>query len=79
MMSQNRQAAKDRLDAAHDYEVNLKAELEIMTLQDKIDALRESQWKELIDLQTRQIELLERLLGGGQDDTTSAGPSGQSS
>ncbi|MCB1164338.1 MAG: DUF1003 domain-containing protein [Candidatus Krumholzibacteriia bacterium] len=39
MMSQNRQAAKDRLDAAHDYEVNLKAELEIMALHQKLDAL----------------------------------------
>ena len=39
MMSGNRQATKDRLDAAHDYEVNLKAELEIMALHEKIDAL----------------------------------------
>jgi uncharacterized membrane protein len=41
MMSGNRQAAKDRLDAAHDYEVNLKAELEIMALHEKIDALHQ--------------------------------------
>lgn len=40
MMSQNRQAARDRIDAAHDYEVNLKAEIEIMALHDKFDALR---------------------------------------
>src|SRR5499433_2810046 len=40
MMSQNRQAVKDRLDAAHDYEVNLKAELEIMSLHEKVDLLR---------------------------------------
>ncbi|MBU3077047.1 DUF1003 domain-containing protein [Sphingomonas quercus] len=40
MMSQNRQAAKDRLAASHDYEVNLRAELEIMRLHDKLDALR---------------------------------------
>ncbi len=41
MMSQNRQAAKDRLDATHDYEVNLKAELEIMSLHEKMDAIME--------------------------------------
>lgn len=40
MMSQNRQAEKDRLAAAHDYEVNLKAEIEIMALHDKLDQLR---------------------------------------
>ena len=62
MMSQNRQAAKDRLDAAHDYEVNLKAELEIMGLHEKVDVLREKQWEELILLQQKQIELLTRLL-----------------
>ena len=61
MMSQNRQAAKDRLEAEHDYEVNLKAELEIKDLHAKIDALRQAQWEELIALQRRQIELLERL------------------
>jgi uncharacterized membrane protein len=41
MMSQNRQAKKDRLAASHDYEVNLRAELEIMRLHDKLDSLRE--------------------------------------
>jgi uncharacterized membrane protein len=51
MMSQNRQAAKDRADATHDYEVNLKAELEIMALHEKLDALREHQWEELIMMQ----------------------------
>ena len=40
MMSQNRQAAKDRLAAAHDYEVNLKAEIEIMALHEKLDEIR---------------------------------------
>jgi len=40
MMSQNRQAEKDRLAAAHDYEVNLKAEIEIMRLHEKLDDLR---------------------------------------
>ncbi len=62
MMSQNRQAAKDRLDAAHDYEVNLKAELESLRLHEKIDQLREQQWTELIALQREQIGLLIQLL-----------------
>lgn len=62
MMSQNRQAAKDRLDAAHDYEVNLKAEVEILALHEKLDMLREGQWAELIRLQQEQITLLTRLL-----------------
>jgi uncharacterized membrane protein len=61
MMSQNRQAAHDRLDAEHDYEVNLKAELEIMALHQKIDELREQQWKQLIDLQQQQIGILTEL------------------
>lgn len=62
MMSQNRQAAKDRLQAAHDYEVNLKAELEIRHLHDKFDELRERQWLELLEIQKQQIGILERLL-----------------
>lgn len=40
MMSQNRQSTKDRLDAQHDFEVNLKAELEIMALHEKLDQLQ---------------------------------------
>ena len=69
MMSQNRLAAKDRLDAAHDYEVNLKAELEILALHEKLDALREKQWTELIDIQQKQIDLLTKLLAekGGKE------------
>ncbi|MDA8218660.1 MAG: DUF1003 domain-containing protein [Dehalococcoidales bacterium] len=60
MMSQNRQEAKDRLKAEHDYEVNLKAELEIEQLHAKLDTLRETQWRELVEMQRHQIELLER-------------------
>lgn len=58
MMSQNRQAAKDRQAAAHDYEINLKAELEILGLHEKLDALRS---RELADLLARQIALLQAL------------------
>lgn len=68
MMSQNRQAARDRLDAAHDYEVNLKAELEIRDLHEKLDELRELKWAELIEMQQRQILLLERLLINKTDE-----------
>jgi uncharacterized membrane protein len=62
LMSQNRQAEKDRLNAEHDYEVNLKAELEIMLLHEKIDLLREGQWTELIAIQKEQLRLLGNLL-----------------
>lgn len=62
MMSQNRQSAKDRLDASHDYEVNLKAEMEILALHRKMDALREEQWHELIAMQQEQIRILSQLL-----------------
>jgi len=62
LMSQNRQGVKDRLDAAHDYEVNLKAELEILSLHEKIDELREMKWAELITMQQEQIRLLTLLM-----------------
>lgn len=63
LMSQNRQTQKDRLVAAHDYEVNLKAELEIMLLHEKVDLLREGQWGELLAIQQEQIRLMTQLLG----------------
>jgi uncharacterized membrane protein len=62
LMSQNRQAHKDRLSAEHDYEVNLKAELEIMELHEKVDLLREKQWSELISMQQEQLDLLKQML-----------------
>lgn len=58
LMSQNRQSEKDRDSAGHDYEVNLKAELEIMLLHDKLDHLRQQQWSELLALQAEQMRLL---------------------
>lgn len=61
LMSQNRQAEKDRRNALHDYEVNLKAELEIMLLHEKMDLMRGQQWNDLLALQNRQLELLEKL------------------
>jgi uncharacterized membrane protein len=62
MMSQNRQAARDRLEVSHDYEVDLKAELEIQSLHEKLDALREHDWAALVAQQQQQIQLLQRLL-----------------
>lgn len=61
MMSQNRVEAKDRLRSQHDYRVNLKAELEIRQLHDKIDHLLSHQWERLIEIQQIQIDLLSEL------------------
>ena len=61
MMSQNRQAYKDRMKADQEYEINLMAEIEIRDLHDKLDSLRFKQWHELWHTQKRQIELLEHL------------------
>jgi uncharacterized membrane protein len=62
MMSQNRQTSKDRLAAANDYEVNLKAELEIMNLHEKIDDLRVRQLETLLNQQNEQILQLRTLM-----------------
>jgi uncharacterized membrane protein len=69
MMSQNRQAAHDRLDAQHDYEVNTKAEMEIMALHTKLDELREQKWLELMSVQEQQLALLARLISSGGFET----------
>jgi len=60
MMSQKRQEAKDRQRAESDYMVNLRAELEIRQLHEKIDHQMAKQWERLTELQQVQIELLER-------------------
>ena len=62
MMSQNRQAIRDRAAAEHDYAVNLKAELEIMALHDKFDQLRSEQLTRIVEAQGEQIALLRQLL-----------------
>ena len=74
MMSQNRQAHKDRMQANQDYEINLMAEIEIRDLHDKLDSLRFKQWHELWHIQKRQIELLEHLCARGADPETSLPP-----
>lgn len=61
MMSQNRQAAKDRLTAELDYQVNLRAELEVAAIQARLDELSGQQWQALLKLQRRQLELLGRI------------------
>jgi len=62
MMSQNRQAAKDRLMASNDFEVNVRAEMELVRLHARFDELRERDWQALVDMQQRQLELLESIL-----------------
>ncbi|WP_353255403.1 DUF1003 domain-containing protein [Hyphomonas sp.] len=66
MMSQNRQSAKDRVVAHTDYEVNLKAELEILALHEKVDRLEA--------LQSVQFARLAELLGGSSEVTRQPAP-----
>lgn len=61
MMSQNRQEAKDRLRSEHDYQVNLKAELEIRHLNERMDYLLSHQWQRLIEIQQMQMEMIGQL------------------
>ncbi len=72
MMSQNRQSTKDRHMAAHDYEINLKAEIEILALHEKLDALRQDQMMTLLAQQQAQINLLQQLLMRHEADTVKA-------
>jgi len=76
MMSQNRQSEKDRLQSTNDYEVNIKAELEILALHEKLDDLRERRWEDLVEMQRRQIELLEQLLITPRSTLKPAAPDG---
>jgi uncharacterized membrane protein len=61
MMSQKRQEAKDRLRSENDYRVNLKAELEIRHLHEKVDHLISRQWERLAEIQQIQLEIMEDL------------------
>jgi len=70
MMSQNRQESKDRLRAMHDYRVNLKAELEIRQLHEKVDHLLSRQWQRLVEIQEVQIDLLDELSGRARGPRT---------
>ena len=62
MMSQNRQESRDRLRAENDYQVNLKAEIEIRALGEKVDQLLHNQWMRLLEIQQMQTEMLEDLV-----------------
>ncbi len=64
MMSQKRQEAKDRLRSESDYRVNLKAELEIRHLHEKMDHLISRQWQRLAEIQQVQLELMHDMTGG---------------
>jgi uncharacterized membrane protein len=61
LMSQNRQEAKDRLRSEHDYEINLKAEIEIRKLHEKMDHLLMHQWQRLMDIQQLQVNQMEEI------------------
>jgi uncharacterized membrane protein len=61
MMSQNRHAAKDRERAEYDYEVNLRAELEVQLLHEKLDHLLLVEWQQLLEIQALQSEMLEEI------------------
>lgn len=61
MMSQNRQETRDRLRSQHDYQVNLKAELEIRHLNEKLDHMLSHQWERLVQIQQVQIQMLSQL------------------
>lgn len=70
MMSQNRQEQKDRIRAEHDYKINLKAELEIKLLSEKMDHMLVHQNKKLLEIQEVQIDYLEDLLNQQQSKHT---------
>ena len=61
MMSQNRQAARDRFDAQQDYQVNVRAEMQISELHVKLDEARNVDWQAVIALQRQQLDVLERI------------------
>jgi uncharacterized membrane protein len=62
MMSQNRQESKDRIRSEHDYKIDLKAELEIKILSEKIDHLLVHQNRKLLEIQEVQVDYMEDLL-----------------
>jgi uncharacterized membrane protein len=62
MMSQNRQAKRDRVHADLDYQINVKSELEVAQLRTELDELRRGQWEVLMSLQQTQIELLRQIV-----------------
>lgn len=61
MMSQNRQEVKDRIRSENDYKINLKSEIEIRTLHEKVDHLLLDQWSKMMRIQEIQVEILEEI------------------
>ncbi len=61
LMSQNRQEARDRLQSDHDYQINIKAEIEIRKLHEKIDHLLMHQWQRLMEIQQLQVDLMDEI------------------
>ena len=66
MMSQNRQETRDRKRAEEDYKINLKSELELRQLHQKVDHLLTQQWERMVEIQELQLELLEELKKDGK-------------
>jgi uncharacterized membrane protein len=62
LMSQNRQAARDRVAASLDYEINLKAEVEIMALHDKLDAIRVEHLEGVLRKHSERLDGITRML-----------------
>jgi uncharacterized membrane protein len=63
MMSQNRQESRDRLRSEYDYAIDLKAELEIQHMNEKIDHLLQKQWQRLLEIQQIQMDLMAEIVG----------------
>ena len=75
MMSQNRQTVSDRMDAQHDYEVNMKTELEVLALHTKLDELREQRLQQIAEALRHQNEILERIEARlNENPTGNSGP-----
>ena len=70
MMSQNRAETRDRLRAEGDYRVNLKAEIEIAGLHEKLDHVLHTQYEELIELQEAELDLLEQLVASQREPSS---------
>lgn len=73
MMSQKRQEVKDRLRSFNEYRVNLKAELEVRHLHEKLDYLISRQWTRLAEMQQMQLEAMQELAGAKKTKRTVRG------
>ena len=69
MMSQNRQEKKDRIRSENDYKINLKSEIEIRTLHEKVDHLLLVQWSKMMKIQEVQLEVLEEIRNRNENNS----------